>query len=301
MRLNSVLASVSWPITMLFGCVMSATAQTPIVPYQTLVVSSYDKIEDQTRFYTDTLAVEVPGPGRLGLLKFHLAYVAAGKSAPSPLPPAVGIIWESTFGRPRFSSGNEVVLLVDDSIRIRGTPSYSSDYGSGIFFETLIEMISLSELKTLANAKTISGRVGSVPVEFNEYQRATLKAFLEVLQGVRAPRGSHPEAFLTSEVDKKPKWVKYPFDAPAPLAPAGKCESDEMVSFQFLVDSTGTIVMNTLSVVTPAPDVFLGPSSEAIQKWKFTPGKKDGRAVNVWMRVGFYFSAQSRKASAISP
>lgn len=54
------------------------------------------------------------------------------------------------------------------------------------------------------------------------------------------------------------------------------------VDIRFLVDSTGTV--QTLEILKADPEgIFEDSVRQAVTRWKFQPGRKDGKAVKTWM------------------
>lgn len=54
------------------------------------------------------------------------------------------------------------------------------------------------------------------------------------------------------------------------------------VNIRFLVDTTGTV--QSLEILKAVPEgVFDDSVRRAVTRWKFQPGRKDGKAVNTWM------------------
>ncbi len=95
--------------------------------------------------------------------------------------------------------------------------------------------------------------------------------------------------FSLGEVDQRPRPIKkinpvYPFKA-------RRQNIEGMVMLECLVDSKGKI--KEISVVSAEPEGFFEASAkEALEHWRFRPGKVKGRAVTTRIRLPFRFQLQ---------
>lgn len=95
------------------------------------------------------------------------------------------------------------------------------------------------------------------------------------------------DVFDISDLDQKPTErgmraaPNYPFE----MKRAGI--SGE-VTLQFIVDTDGNV--RDVVVIKSSHREFEAPSIQAVQKWKFRPGRKGGRAVNTRMQIPLAFT-----------
>jgi len=261
-------------------------AQHSIVDPVAPIGISYDKIENKTSLHTDTVTV---GPN----VVFQLDYFSDGASPPSQAPDNVLIVWKGTYASPRFTQSHDATLLVNDSIRIKIPTIQKVNLVGTIFYETLIGILPLRDLKVIATAHSVEGRVGPEDIRFNAFAIKTFAVYLEALQG-KIPSATSV-GLAGVDADQSPKNKDILRDLAAPKYPKG-IEVDGKVVFQFLVDSTGKIAPETLALISAADSSVVSSSAEAIRKWNLQPGTKNGKPVNVWVRSGFVFSAKYKRA-----
>jgi protein TonB len=101
-----------------------------------------------------------------------------------------------------------------------------------------------------------------------------------------APSSGWGKLFELKDLDQKPTPITriqptYPFE----MKRAGQ---NGNVTLGFIVDSTGTV--RDAYVVDSSHREFEAAAIQAIQKWKFRPGKKGGRAVNTKMQQPIVFN-----------
>jgi periplasmic protein TonB len=102
----------------------------------------------------------------------------------------------------------------------------------------------------------------------------------------QAPGAGWGKLFELKDLDQKPTPITriqptYPFE----MKRAGQ---NGNVLLGFIVDSTGTV--RDAYVVDSSHREFEAAALQAIQKWKFRPGKKGGRAVNTKMQQPIVFN-----------
>lgn len=91
-----------------------------------------------------------------------------------------------------------------------------------------------------------------------------------------------------TKVDEKPvptKTVKPTY--PLELKRDGV---EGLVAVSFVIDETGNVI--SAEVKKSSNVAFEGPAKEAILKWKFSPAKKDGKAVKVRVTIPMKFSLE---------
>ncbi len=63
------------------------------------------------------------------------------------------------------------------------------------------------------------------------------------------------------------------------------------VDIRFLVDNNGS-VSNIQVIEAAPPNIFDESVRKAVSRWRFQPGKKEGRAVNTWMTTTIHFELE---------
>jgi len=133
-------------------------------------------------------------------------------------------------------------------------------------------------------------------------QQIPLNADLEIAMGsggalagfgdVRALTGAETvqnEAFDVSELEKKPEAVSQ--IAPAYPPELRKAKIEGLVTIVFLLDENGRVAEPR--VENSSRPEFEKPALEAIRKWRFRPGVKDGQAVRTYVRIPMRFRVAS--------
>jgi periplasmic protein TonB len=95
--------------------------------------------------------------------------------------------------------------------------------------------------------------------------------------------------FEISEVDERPR----PISQIAPLYPmkAKMRKIEGRVVFLFVVQTDGSV--DQIKVVSSEPgDMFVAAATSALRKWKFKPGKRNGKAVSTMMTIPIPFKLQ---------
>ena len=125
-------------------------------------------------------------------------------------------------------------------------------------------------------------------------QQMSLSADLEVAVGaggglagfgeaqkMMATETKQESAFDVSELEKRPE----PISQVAPTYPAElrKAKVEGMVTLVFLLSEEGRV--EDARVETSSRPEFERPALEAIRKWRFRPGMKDGQPVSTYLRI----------------
>lgn len=108
-----------------------------------------------------------------------------------------------------------------------------------------------------------------------------------------APASAVPQAsdgdgmgYTTDQVDAVPSVVGQP--RPAYPYRARRRNIEGWVKVRFLVDDAGRV--HDLTVLRASPKgVFEAAVRDAVPRWRFQPGLKEGRAVNVWVETTIQF------------
>jgi protein TonB len=116
-------------------------------------------------------------------------------------------------------------------------------------------------------------------------ENLAMKGAITIPENTGSWRSGIGQIFDISKLDQLPVVVvqgnpQYPFE----MRRAGISGS---VTVDFIVDATG-IVRNAVAVVA-SHDEFAEPAVQAVSKWRFRPGRKDGKAVNTHMQVPIQF------------
>lgn len=93
------------------------------------------------------------------------------------------------------------------------------------------------------------------------------------------------DAFDVSDLEKRPE----PTSQVAPVYPAElrKAKVEGMVTIVFVLDETGRV--EDPRVENSSRPEFEKPALDAIRKWRFSPGQKDGQPVRTYIRVPLRF------------
>jgi len=97
------------------------------------------------------------------------------------------------------------------------------------------------------------------------------------------------EAFDVSDLEKRPEAVSQV--APAYPAELRKAKVEGSVTLVFVLGEDGRI--QDARVENSSRTEFEKPALDAIRKWRFSPGMKDGKAVRTYIRVPMRFRVSS--------
>ncbi|HMP84098.1 MAG TPA: energy transducer TonB [Verrucomicrobiota bacterium] len=97
--------------------------------------------------------------------------------------------------------------------------------------------------------------------------------------------GGLMDAFSMADLEKKPELVA----SVSPQYPSElrKAKIEGSVTIVFVLDETGRV--EDPRVENASRPEFEKPALDAVKKWKFKPGQKDGNAVRTYMRVPIRF------------
>jgi len=115
--------------------------------------------------------------------------------------------------------------------------------------------------------------------------RPTLRNAALVIPPGPVSTGAGSPVFSIPEVDQAPQPI---FQAPPayPSAMRRQGISGEVV-LTFVVSANGAV--RDVQVRSASRREFEGPALEALQRWKFRPGRRDGQPVSVRMELPLYF------------
>lgn len=129
-------------------------------------------------------------------------------------------------------------------------------------------------------------------------QAIPLSADLEVAMGsggalagfgethsVAAAAATQEEAFNVADLEKRPEAVTQV--APAYPPELRKAKVEGVVTMVFVLDEKGRV--EDPRVENSTRPEFEKPALEAIRKWRFTPGMKDGQPVRTYIRIPMRF------------
>ncbi len=129
-------------------------------------------------------------------------------------------------------------------------------------------------------------------------QAIPLSADLEVAMGsggalagfgeahsVSAVAATQEEAFNVADLEKRPEPVTQV--APAYPPELRKAKVEGLVTMLFVLDERGRV--EDPRVENSTRPEFEKPALEAIRKWRFTPGMKDGQPVRTYIRIPMRF------------
>jgi len=109
------------------------------------------------------------------------------------------------------------------------------------------------------------------------------------IRSLTAAEAMTEEAFDVADLEKRPE----PVSQVAPTYPAElrKAKVEGVVTLVFVLDETGHV--EDPRVENSSRPEFEKPALEAIRKWKFSPGQKDGQAVRTYIRIPMRFRVTS--------
>jgi len=105
------------------------------------------------------------------------------------------------------------------------------------------------------------------------------------IRSLTAAESVGEEAFDVSDLEKRPE----PVSQVAPNYPAElrKAKVEGVVTLVFVLDESGRV--EDPRVENSSRPEFEKPALEAIRRWRFSPGMKDGQAVRTYIRVPMRF------------
>jgi protein TonB len=105
------------------------------------------------------------------------------------------------------------------------------------------------------------------------------------IHALTAAQTIQDETFDVSELGKKPE----PVSQVAPVYPAElrKAKIEGLVTIVFVLDENGRV--EEPRIENSSRPEFERPALEAIRKWRFRPGMKDGQAVRSYVRIPMRF------------
>jgi protein TonB len=107
--------------------------------------------------------------------------------------------------------------------------------------------------------------------------------------GAEDSAGSALDTFDVSELEKRPEVVSsVPPQYPAELR---KAKVEGAVTLVFVLDETGRV--DDLRVENSSRPEFEKPALDAVRRWKFRPGMKDGEPVRTYMKLPIRFRFNS--------
>jgi protein TonB len=97
------------------------------------------------------------------------------------------------------------------------------------------------------------------------------------------------DTFDVADLEKRPEAVSQV--APAYPAELRKAKIEGVVTLVFVLDETGRV--QDPRVENSSRPEFEKPALDAIRKWRFSPGQKDGQAVRAYIRIPMRFRVTS--------
>lgn len=105
------------------------------------------------------------------------------------------------------------------------------------------------------------------------------------IRSLTAATAIKDEAFDVADLEKRPQPVSQ--TAPAYPAELRKAKVEGVVTLVFVLDETGRV--EEPRVENSSRPEFEKPALDAIRKWRFSPGMKDGQPVRTYIRVPMRF------------
>ena len=109
------------------------------------------------------------------------------------------------------------------------------------------------------------------------------------IRSLTATETVQEDLFDVADLEKRPE----PISQVAPTYPAElrKAKVEGLVTLIFVLDETGRV--EDPRVENSSRSEFEKPALEAIRRWRFSPGEKDGQAVRTYIRVPMRFRVSS--------
>ena len=105
------------------------------------------------------------------------------------------------------------------------------------------------------------------------------------IRSLTAATAIKDEAFDVADLEKRPEAVSQV--APAYPAELRKAKVEGVVTMLFVLDETGRV--EDPRVENSTRPEFEKPALDAIRKWRFSPGMKDGQPVRTYIRIPMRF------------
>jgi len=105
------------------------------------------------------------------------------------------------------------------------------------------------------------------------------------IRSLTAATAAKDDAFDVADLEKRPQAVSQV--APAYPADLKKAKVEGVVTVLFVLDETGRV--EDPRVENSTRPEFEKPALEAIRKWRYSPGMKDGQAVRTYIKVPIRF------------
>jgi protein TonB len=105
------------------------------------------------------------------------------------------------------------------------------------------------------------------------------------IRSLTAAETVQEDAFDVADLEKRPEAVSQV--APAYPAELRKAKVEGVVTLVFVLDETGRV--EEPRVENSSRPEFEKPALEAIRKWRFSPGQKDGQPVRTYIRIPMRF------------
>lgn len=115
-----------------------------------------------------------------------------------------------------------------------------------------------------------------------------LAGFGEV-RGLAVAESTQQDAFDASELEKRPEPISQV--PPAYPSELRKAKIEGLVTLAFILDAEGKV--EDPRVEKSTRQEFEKPSIEAIKRWRFRPGMKDGKPVRTYVRIPMRFRVTS--------
>lgn len=109
------------------------------------------------------------------------------------------------------------------------------------------------------------------------------------IRSLTAAEAVQDDAFDVADLEKRPEAVSQV--APAYPAELRKAKVEGVVTMLFVLDETGRV--EDPRVENSTRPEFEKPALDAIRKWRFSPGMKDGQPVRTYIRIPMRFRVTS--------
>jgi hypothetical protein len=220
-------------------------------------------------------------------------FVFKGRT-PATLPPQVSLALTTTSGPTRFTGSPALVFLLDGSRLAAGPMLRVVDSSRVPGRETLAIRLPVRTFLRVLRAEQVELIADGVSVALADHHLEALRDLASRMDPrVYADRVAAASAVAARETMVYRKTEYEPTEVDRQAAPASFIERPQsiallprkIVKFEFVVDTTGRVDLETLKAADPDADAaYVAALRVVAARWEFTPAVKDGQPVRQRLR-----------------
>ena len=228
-------------------------------------------------------------------------FVFKGKVLEAP-PSRVSLGFISKAPSQRYASAASRTLrfTLDGGRRLHAAELFRAvDSSAGRVTETLVARLDTPTFLQLTSAQRVTGQLGSTPFELREDQLEALRDFASRMSPPTfrlagtpaAERGGaavNKEWYDANEVSERAELTSLPAMPAYPALPDSQ-RAERLVRFEFLVDTTGHVVLPTLHGEHPTDTPLIEALRTVVSRWEFRPARREGVAVRQRVQAQMVF------------